>query len=734
MNDALFVSCARGVEGVLLEELQSLGAQALKERPGGVAGCADRAAAYRICLWSRLASRVLRPIARFPVDSAEALYEQARALPWPDWFEVTRSFAVEVAGRSTALPHTHFAALKLKDAVADAFRARCGARPNVSLDHPELTLHLYLHDGEATLSLDLAGAPLHRRGYRPDAAEAPLKETLAAALLVKAGWPALAAQGAPFCDPFCGSGTLVIEAAWMAADHAPQRLRPRFGFEALRDHDPALLNTLRAEAEERAQAGLARLPELFGSDRDARALELARRNARRAGLDGRIHWQEADALRLTPPGPRAGLIVCNPPYGERLGAEAELIPLYSLLGAHWAAHWGGWRAALFTGRPDLAQRLGLRAQRLHSLYNGPLPCKLLHFAIPPAPTPNPPTGTRPETASPSESAEGQDFANRLQKNLRHLGKWAARTGVTNYRVYDADLPDYALAIDLYAAPELHALVQEYAPPKSIDPARAEKRLRLALHHLREQLDLPPERLHYKQRAPQKGAQQYQRQGASQRLHVVEEHGVRLAVNFTDYLDTGLFLDHRPLRLQLQREARGKRFLNLFCYTGAATAHAAVGGAVSSVSVDLSNTYLDWAVHNLALNGLPLPEPERRSSERNPHRFFRADCLEWLAEQAAKTRPPQFDLIFLDPPTFSNSKKMTGSFDVQRDHPRLIEHALELLAPGGTLYFSCNRRGFKLDPALARLAQITDITRSTLDEDFKRPPPAHRAWRLRHPGA
>jgi 23S rRNA (guanine2445-N2)-methyltransferase / 23S rRNA (guanine2069-N7)-methyltransferase len=304
--------------------------------------------------------------------------------------------------------------------------------------------------------------------------------------------------------------------------------------------------------------------------------------------------------------------------------------------------------------------------------------------------------------------------------------------VSNYRVYDADLPDYALAIDLYATPELHAHVQEYAPPKTIEPARAEARLREGLAQLQQVLELPAARIHYKLRQSQKGDAQYTRQNQTGRFHTVVEHGCRLQVNFDDYLDTGLFLDHRPMRLHLQREARGKRLLNLFCYTGAASVHAAVGGARQTLSLDLSNTYLEWAQRNLLLNDIHssvYAHPPAAGERLAPHAFMRSDVRQWLADENRLTQRAQFDLIFCDPPTFSNSKKMDGTLDIQRDHADLIQHCLGLLAPGGTLYFSTNRRGFKLDPALAELAQVDDITTQTLDEDFKRPPPAHRCWAM-----
>ena len=719
MTQTFFATAARGVEALLAEELRALGALETRETAGGVSFSGPLECAYRACLWSRLASRILLPLARFPVASTDDLYTATQAIPWEEHFSAGNSFAIEVAGRSAALPHSHYAALKTKDAVADRFRAKTGQRPDVDTERPDWRLHLHLDGAEAGLSLDLSGASVHRRGYRRSGVAAPLRENLAAALLLRAGWPALAAAGAPLLDPMCGSGTLVLEGALIAADVAPGLQREQHGFEHWQQHVPALWRSLLQEAQDRRQQGLAKpLPEMLGRDADAEAITAARSNAAQAGLAQKVRFERGDVTEARPIGAAPGLLITNPPYGERLGDELELVKLYSLLGATLKQHFAGWQVAVFTGRPELGPRLGLSAGRIHSLYNGPLPCKLLLFDI--------------RAAAATSAPAAAEFANRVRKNQRHLGKWARRRGIGCYRVYDAELHDYAFAIDLYQSGELHLHVQEYAPPKHVDRARAEKRLRDALAALQEIFELPAERIHYKLRRPQKAGAQYERHGERRNYHEIEEHGCRLWVNFDDYLDTGLFLDHRPLRQRIQDEARGKRFLNLFCYTASASVHAALGGAASTTSVDMSRTYLEWAAENFSLNDLRSRLLERRSppvSRPPPHLLIQADCLQWLAEQAESRRPPQYDLILLDPPTFSRSKRMTDTLDVQRDQVSLVTAAARLLAGGGTLYFSTNRRGFKLErTALADLA-VQDITQQTLDEDFRRPPPAHYCFRI-----
>lgn len=730
----LFVTCPRGVESLLATELKSFGASEIKERNGGVSCNGELSTAYRACLWSRLASRVLMPLTTFPLTDVDALYEAAKTIDWPELFHIGSSFAIEVAGHSPNVTHTHYAGLKVKDAIADRFRALSGERPNVDTENPDIRIHLHMDKINGTLSLDLAGDSLHRRGYRARSVEAPLKENLAAAILIRSGWLDVMAQGGPLLDPMCGSGTLVIEAAMMAADIAPGLARTRWGFEHWLDHKPKIWKDLRTEAEQRKTEGLARkLPKFYGQDLAATSIKSARSNAESADVDALIEWKVGDASEMRPPSTTPGLLVVNPPYGERLGAEAEIIKLYSLLGATLKQHFGGWRVGIFTGRPDLGPRLGLRTSSIYALYNGALPCKLLNFEL------NPPGETGMAAVM-----GGEDFANRLRKNLKHLEKWAKREGVNNYRLYDADLPDYNLAVDVYQTNELHVHVQEYAAPKTVDPFKAEKRLREALSQIQQILELPSARIHYKIRRAQKGTAQYQKQNEQEDFLQVEEHGARLWVNFEDYLDTGLFLDHRPIRHRIQQEAMGKRFLNLFCYTASASVHAAVGGAAQTISVDLSHTYLEWAERNFQLNHLPaqLPDAPHRRREEEPrkspwktrgredkNKLIRADCQQWLREQAALPKPMLYDLILCDPPTFSNSKKMEGTLDTQRDHVELIMLSSKLLSASGKLYFSTNKRGFKLDTEALNSLKIKDITPQTLGEDFKRPPPMHRCWQI-----
>ncbi|WP_374382457.1 bifunctional 23S rRNA (guanine(2069)-N(7))-methyltransferase RlmK/23S rRNA (guanine(2445)-N(2))-methyltransferase RlmL [Pseudomonas fluvialis] len=717
----LYLTCPKSLEGLLLEEARGLGLEEAREQVAAVRGQASMETAYRLCLWSRLANRVLLVMARFPLSNAEELYQGVHAIDWHEHLLPSGSLAVEFSGRGAGIDNTHFGALKVKDAIVDKLRTAQGERPSVDKLNPDLRVHLRLERGEAIVSLDLSGHSLHQRGYRLQQGAAPLKENLAAAVLIRAGWPQLAAEGAALSDPMCGVGTLLIEAGLMAADIAPNLRRQQWGFTHWLGHVPALWQKLHEEAQARAQAGLAKPPLwIRGYEADPRLITPARNNIERAGLADwvKIYQGELATFEPRPDHGQHGLLVCNPPYGERLGDEASLLYLYQHLGERLRQSCLGWQAAIFTGAPELGKRMGLRSHKQYALFNGALPCKLLLMRIEPEQfvTSARPAENMPPLAGESNTAArlsegGQMFANRLQKNLKTLGKWAKKAGVECYRLYDADMPEYALAIDLYRD-WVH--VQEYAAPRSIDPEKAQTRLLDALAAIPVALGIPSERVVIKRRERQAGTRQYERQAAQGQFMEVTEGGVRLLVNLTDYLDTGLFLDHRPMRLRIQQEAAGKRFLNLFCYTATATVHAAKGGARSTTSVDLSKTYLDWARRNLALNGF---------SER--HRLEQGDVMHWLAEDRG-----EYELIFIDPPTFSNSKRMEGVFDVQRDHVQLLDLAMARLAAGGTLYFSNNFRKFQLDDSLQQRYAVEEISAQTLDADFARNPKIHRAWRLR----
>ncbi len=725
-----FATTPKGLEPLLANELRDLGAEKATEAVSGVSFYGTIEVAYKACLWSRIASRIYLPLSTFPASTHEELYYSVRSIPWEEHLSQEGTLRVSCNVSASKITHSHYAALKVKDAIVDRFRDTFDVRPSVSLSRPDLCVNVHIQRDMATISIDLAGESLHRRGYREEGVEAPLKENLAAGILLYSKWPSVAKEGGALVDLMCGSGTLPIEAALMAGDIAPGLMRTYFGFMGWKGHDQYIWESLIKAAEERRKAGLPRLPDILGFDRDPSAIKASIANTKRAGLEGKIEFEQREVSsigEIKGLGPY-GLVIVNPPYGERLGREEELKGLYTEIGEQLRKHFVNWKGAIFTGNPGLGKELRLRPRRVRNLYNGAIECKLLHYDIEPrwfykegtesenlpsplfATTPTPPyQGGELKILNLSPGAEM--FANRLRKNLKGLGTWAEKNGVSCYRLYDADMPEYSVAIDIY---EKWAHVQEYEAPKSIDQARADLRLKEVMAVLPGVLQIPAERIFLKVRKRQKGTSQYPKFDDQRRFHHVREGNCIFLVNFTDYLDTGLFLDHRPTRFMIQEMSKGKRFLNLFGYTGTATVHGAKGGAVSTATVDMSKTYIEWARKNLALNGFTSKE----------HELVEADCLEWLALEKRR-----FDLIFLDPPTFSNSKRMDGIFDVQRDHVEVLKMAVKLLTRDGILIFSNNNRKFKMDIDSLSDLKIEDITQKTIPKDFERNHRIHNCWKI-----
>lgn len=720
----LFVTCTRYLESLLAEEVQALGATEVSETRAGISCSADAETAYRIVLWSRLASRVLLMLYEGEAGTEQALYDSAAAVPWEEHFSPRSSFAVTADAVRSPITNTAFAALKVKDAVADRFRARAGRRPSVDTEDPDIRIRVHLNRDRALFYLDLSGESLHRRGYRTVSTQAPLRETAAAGVLLRAGWPAIAREGGSFSDPMCGSGTLPIEAAMLAGNIAPALLRERYGFRAWLQHDEELWSRLRAEARERRKQGIEQLPPIYAGDIDAEAVEAARQNILQAGLTEVIQLQQGDFRQYEPlqePAGAAergnaavGLIAVNPPYGHRLQERSEAAELYEALGRWLSERCDGFRAAVLAPEKETAKRIGLRAEKLNTLYNGNLKIYLATFDIGPR---NRFVPSRPEEQLPAPDDDPTSgvntVINRLKKNRRGLKSYLKKQGVSCYRIYDADIPQYAAAVDVYE--ERYFVVQEYAPPKSVDPQKALQHLRELQGALVHYYGAEPGHIYLKQRRRQRGTAQYERSGEAGERYIVREGGLKFFVNFTDYLDTGLFLDHRPTRSMLRDWAQDCRFLNLFAYTCTASVYAAAGNAEMTVSVDTSNTYLEWGKQNFRLNGLP---PEQ-------HRFIRRDVFDFLRSDTG-----HYELIFLDPPTFSNRKGADADFEVGRDYPLLIDLAMARLSPGGTLLFSTNFRGFSPDAEITERYAVREVSADTIPPDFSRNASIHRSFLIR----
>ena len=704
-------TCPKGLELLLAEELQAIGAEGIKETVAAVHFKGPMEVAYRACLWSRLANRVLKPLHSFMLNESEDLYDQCNEIPWETHFSAAQSIAIDFIGTSRLIDNTMYGSQRVKDAVVDRIRRIEGERPNVDTKNPDIRIQVRQHKGRVSVSLDISGESLHRRGYRTGQGSAPIKENLAVALLLRAGWSAMIKEGGALLDPMCGSGTLIIEGAMMAADIAPGMLRERYGFDQWLQHDPELWQTLVDEAHQRKTTGLENLElDIRGYDANPRVLEYTTKNIENAGLDDHIRLAHKPIDQFGKPTAERGLLLTNPPYGERLGEVEELIPLYQKLGTVLQKNFTGWRAAIFTGNLELGRETDLSPTKQYSLFNGTIPCKLLVFEDMSSKSAS--IAARLSTPAPAQKlTEGATMVlNRLKKNQRKLESWRKKSDISCYRLYDADIPEYAVAVDIY---DQSIYVQEYAPPNTISEKVARERFAEIKLAVKEYSANFRGKIYYKERRRQKGDSQYERlnEGPSDTLQV-SEGSAQFEVNLSDYLDTGLFLDHRPVRSLIGELAAGKRFLNLFCYTAAASVQAALAGASSSLSIDMSNTYLDWAQRNFDLNSL----------RAGKHKLLRADCLKWLEVEGE-----QYDVIFLDPPTFSNSKKMDTVLDIQRDHGDLIRACMGKLASGGTLVFSNNFRKFKMDELTLRQFDCENITPKTLDVDFERNPRIHNVW-------
>jgi putative N6-adenine-specific DNA methylase len=370
-SEAFFAPCPRGLEALLAAELERLGGREVRAAAGGVAFSGDWETCYGANLWSRLASRVLWRAAQFGCASENDLYEAVRALNWPALFPIGNSLRVNLAAHKSPLKSLDFATLRVKDAICDRFRAATGSRPNVDRTSPDVRVHVFLESARATLYLDTSGEPLFKRGWRAAGVEAPLRENLAAGIVLLSGWQ----PGEPLLDPMCGGGTLLAEAAAIARNRAPGARR-RFGFEKLSRFDARLWEKVKRSAANPALA----TPQLFGSDTDPRALAVARRNLAAAGLERWVRLERADVLARAAPAP-SGVMIANPPYGKRIGSGDELERFYPKLGDALKRNFAGWRCHLFSADTRLPKLIRLQPARRVPLYNGPLECRLYEFRI-----------------------------------------------------------------------------------------------------------------------------------------------------------------------------------------------------------------------------------------------------------------------------------------------------------------------------------------------------------------
>jgi len=708
-----------GIEVLLVDEIKSFGAEQVVQKPEGVYFTTSMELGYKICLWTRLATRVMLKIGEGEAKNKDELFKAASSVNWLEHFTSDTTFAIDFVGYSEEIRNSQFGGLTIKDAIVDQFREQGCERPDVDKKSPQISFQARLLRDHVSLYLDFSGRGLFQRGYREHSGAAPLKENLAAALIIRSGW--LADTTKPLVDPMCGSGTILIEAVAMATKQAPSINRATWGFDAWLKHDEDLwqnqLNqAIESSATSLEQAQISSL-KVFGIDIDSRVLNTAQQNARNAKLQRFIEFKCQNTNDMnnvygssnSSNSGQVGTILFNPPYGERIGELPELVENFVLFGQKLKAQFINWRVAILTANIELLAMLKLSSFKRYKFKNGPIDCQFALYNVDEK-------QLEKDAVNPQSSFAEQDsaFANRLKKNRKALKGWLKSNQIECYRLYDADIPEYNVAIDVYGE---YLVIQEYAAPKTIDSDKATKRLQEVIYWAPKVLEVPTDKVVLKTRTKQKGANQYQKVDKSKQSITMNEHGALFKINLWDYLDTGLFLDHRKTRQIVAKKAKDKTLLNLFAYTGSVSLQAALHGARSITTVDMSNTYLNWAQDNFALNKL--------SSHK--YQFVQADCLDWLKKNTDK-----FDLIFIDPPTFSNSKRMEDSFDVQRDHIALLADALKSLNRGGEIFFTNNKRNFKMDfDALEKLGlQATNMSDITRDKDFARNKHIHNSWSVK----
>ncbi len=755
----LIATSAVGLEAVVARELKALGYESKTLGTGRILFQADEAALCRANLWLRAADRVLLRLGEFAATDFGQLFDQTYALPWEEWLGADAAFPVNGRSVKSQLSSVPACQKMVKKAIVEKLKSVYGGEwlPETG---PQYTVEVALLNDRATLTLDTSGAGLHKRGYRTLVGEAQLRETMAAALVLLSFWR----PERQLIDPFCGSGTIPIEAALIGRNMAPG-LNRSFAAESWPNLSAQLWEDARQEARDLAQPDLPL--RIIGTDKSEDALSLARYHAEQAGVSEQIHFQQRDFYDLTSK-KEYGCVICNPPYGERLGDHDELEALYRAMPTV-LRRLKTWSHYILTAFPDFEALVGRKADRRRKLYNARIECTYYQFYGPKPGTYLAPDAVQPgaeeeeqgaeeergtrgaecgteeargaegkaeaagevreaETAKPKpriavarpafgglsakSREQGELFGRRLTTRAKHLRRWPTKRGITCYRLYDRDIPEVPLAVDRYEDC-LH--LAEYERPHDRSPGEHADWLDLMARTAGQVLGVAPSNVFMKRRERQRGTAQYERFADASSTFVVNEGGLKFRVNLSDYLDTGLFLDHRITRSMVREIAEGKRFLNLFGYTGAFSVYAAAGGAAATTTVDLSNTYLQWAQDNLQLNGLA----GRR------HRFVRDDALSFLKFHPAATL---YDLAVVDPPTFSNSKKTDDVWDVQRDHVELLNQLIDLMAPGGIIFFSSNSRRFKLAADALNRVAIREISRQTVPEDFRNER-IHRCWRM-----
>lgn len=668
----LFCRCAWGFERLLSDELGELGLRHVRPLHGGVAFAGDLRDAYTACMWSRVATRVQLVLSRVAASDADALYEGAKAFPWEDHVRPGATIAVEAHGQNDNLRNTLFTALKVKDALCDRLREVRGFRPDVDAKHPGFAINVAVHQSKATLYLNLSGESLHRRGYREDGVqtEAPLKETLAAAVVLLSGWREADAAGGVLVDPMCGSGTLAIEAAMMSAGIAPGVLRGRWGFEGWLGHDEHVWDQVKAEACDVGAAWDSNVRVIAG-DVDPLAVEIARANARRAGVDGLVRFHVGDAAQLERRvkwlrgRDLPGVLVTNPPYGQRLLSHEDLPTVYAALHKAVGALPQGWGVTVLTPDAGIDSALGRLPYKTTACYNGPIEAWIRSYATDePARTARVVSLAGQQLDVPVSDANGPQFAARLRKVARDLVRRAKREGIPCFRAYDGDLPEYPYAVDVFDCEEGRLLrVEELLRPRRADA-------QLAARHAYDVWALAAATLDVSM--SNVTLLRWRQENRPRRLAAIAERGLRYELDLGSS-QAARFVAQREAREFVSTTAKGRRVACLFATGGALCVCAAGAGASEVVAVDGSKGHLDGVRDAMRKNGFVAKR----------YRYACSEVRSWLAAENAAHRT--YDLVVCDAPTWLPAMDAGGrDWDAERDLSSLLASAKRVLSSQGLI--------------------------------------------------
>ncbi|QIQ41948.1 MAG: bifunctional 23S rRNA (guanine(2069)-N(7))-methyltransferase RlmK/23S rRNA (guanine(2445)-N(2))-methyltransferase RlmL [Buchnera aphidicola (Microlophium carnosum)] len=696
----LFASTNFGTEKLLEQELLSLGAKNIHVINGGIYYQSNDLLLYQSLMWSRIASRIYFCIKKFTINNRDDLYNNIYNINWTEIFHLHNTFLVNFKGTNNTIRNTLFGALIIKDAIVDQFQKQYSSRPNVNLITPDIRIKsLLLNNNILHVMLDLSGESLHKRGYRQFCNTTPIKENLGTAIVLTSGW----CKNIPIIDPMCGSGTLLIEAAMIASDRAPGLTRLKWGFQSWKKYNENIWKNVVKEAKDRFKRGLKQCFKNYfiGYDYDSEMIKKAKKNALNAGMLKIIRFstQNLNDLKNIYNKEQTGIILSNPPYGERCQTESQLAGLYVQLGIVAKKYFNNWKLSILSSSEFLLNFLQMHAYEEHFFKNGSLNCIQKNFLI----------------FLKKPNINKNEFKDRLNKNFKKLKKWINLEKLECFRVYNADLPNYNIIVDIY---DKWIVIQEYKAPKLIDYNKAFKRLCHAIYYTKKILSIPVNNIILKTRQKNKNKTQYKKLFNSNNFIIVKEHHAKFLVNLTDYLDTGLFSDKRLVRKLLGTMAKGKDFLNLFSYTGTASVYAGLGQSNSTTSVDISNTYIKWSIRNMSLNNLV----------GSQHNFIQADCLHWIKKTNQK-----FDLIFINPPTFSNSKKMKYSFDLKRDYFDIIVNLKRILRHDGDIVFSSSTHNFDINFDYIRKIKLhaKKITKKMQSKDYLKNSHIYHTWLIKH---